>query len=278
LLSYRHAFHAGHYADVIKHIVLVDVLEYIVQKDKPFDYIDTHAGAGLYNLQAAQAQKTGEYENGIGRLTIADWPELKTYLDIVARYNPNNTLHVYPGSPKIAQIFLREQDRAWLFEMHRNDFEALSILFAAQRNVNVRYEDGFQGLIGLLPPKSKRALVLIDPPYEVKDDYERVVDTLTQAHRRFATGIYAIWYPVVERRRINQLEASLVDSGIRRIQLFELGQRSLSQSSRMHAAGMILVNAPWPLFARMKSLLPRLAQAMTISGKPHYRCEELVGE
>lgn len=278
MLSYRHAFHAGNYADVIKHIVLVDVLEYMVQKDKPFDYIDTHAGAGMYYMQSAQAQKTREYENGISRLNAQDWPEIKTYLDIVSSFNPKKELQLYPGSPRIAQTFMRAEDRAWLFEMHNNDFELLSNVFAGERNFFLRQEDGFEGLISLLPPPSKRALVLIDPPYEIKDDYKKVVQTLIQAHRRFATGIYAIWYPVVERRRVIQMEEKLAASGIRKIQLFELGQRSSSQSSRMHAAGMIVVNAPWPLFARMKTLLPKLADAMTISGKPHYRCEELVGE
>lgn len=278
MLSYRHGFHAGNYADVIKHVVLVDVLEYMVQKDKPFEYIDTHAGAGLYHLQNAQAQKNREYENGIGRLQSEQWPELKTYLDLVARFNPKDPLQFYPGSPLFAREFLREQDRAWLFEMHSSDIEVLSNNFSHQPNVHVRYEDGFQGLISLLPPKSKRALILIDPPYELKDDYQHVVDTLLRAHKRFATGIYAIWYPVVERRRINQIEATLINSGIRRIQLFELGQRSLSHSSRMHAAGMIVINAPWPLFARMQTLLPKLADTLTVSGNPHYRCEELVGE
>jgi 23S rRNA (adenine2030-N6)-methyltransferase len=278
LLSYRHAFHAGNYADVIKHIVLVDVLEYLVQKDKPFEYIDTHAGAGLYHLHNAYAQKNREYENGIGRLSLPDWPELTSYLKIVERFNPAGTLQVYPGSPRIAASFLREQDRAWLFEMHSSDFENLHHLFAGQRNVQVRAEDGFTGLISLLPPKSKRALILIDPPYELKDDYQKVTETVLQAHRRFATGIYAIWYPVVERRRINAMETTLIKSGIRRIQLFELGQQGLSQSGRMHAAGMILVNAPFTLFARMQALLPRLARIMTISGKSHFRCEELAGE
>ena len=278
MLSYRHAFHAGNYADVLKHIVLIEILEYLRTKHKPFDYIDTHAGAGIYRLTSQLAQKNREYENGIGRLTPTDWPELKTYLDIIAGFNPDKMLQNYPGSPKIVETFLRAQDRAWLFELHPTDYESLYKAFAKQRNVRLSPSDGYAGLISLLPPKSKRALVLIDPSYEIKQDYQQVVDVLAKAYRRFATGIYAIWYPVVERRRINDLEKALLDSSIQRIQLFELGQQSLSQSSRMHAAGMIVVNPPWPLFAKMQTLLPKLAEAMAIVGKPHYRCEELVGE
>lgn len=278
MLSYRHSFHAGNYADVIKHIILVDVLDYMIKKDKPFDYIDTHAGAGQYDLQGPRAQKNREYENGIGRLDVERWPELNTYLNIIARFNPGHTLKTYPGSAQIAQTFLRAQDRAWLFELHHDEAGQLHKLFARQDNIHIREADGFDGLISLLPPKSKRAVVLIDPPYEIKNDYARVVETLKQSHRRLATGIFLVWYPVVERRRINLLEEALVQSGIHRIQLFELGQRSMSQSSRMHAAGMIVVNPPWTLFSRMNTLLPALADAMTISGKPHFRCVELAGE
>jgi 23S rRNA (adenine2030-N6)-methyltransferase len=278
LLSYRHAFHAGNYADVLKHIVLVEILEYLCKKDKPFDYIDTHAGAGVYRLTSQLAQKNKEFENGIGRLKQADWPELKTYFDIIARFNPDQTLQNYPGSPKIVEAFLRPRDRAWLYEMHSTDYDSLHRAFAKQPKVHISPTDGYDGLISLLPPQSKRALTLIDPSYEIKQDYQQVVDVLIKAHRRFATGIYAIWYPVIERRRINTLEQALLKSGIPRIQLFELGQQSLSQTSRMHAAGMVVVNPPWPLFAKMQTLLPKLAKVMTIVGKPHYRCVELVGE
>ena len=278
MLSYRHAFHAGNYADVLKHIVLVEILAYLCSKAKPFDYIDTHAGAGIYRLNSQQAQKNREYENGIGRLKPDDWPELNTYFDIIAGFNPDRSLKNYPGSPKIAEALLRSRDRAWLYEMHPGDYESLLKAFAKQPKVNIAPSDGFAGLISLLPPKSKRALILIDPSYEIKQDYAHVVEVLRKAHRRFATGIYAIWYPVVERRRINAMESALVNSGIRRIQLFELGQQGLSQTSRMHAAGMIVVNPPWPLFAKMQTLLPKLAEALAIVGKPHYRCEVLVEE
>ena len=278
MLSYRHAFHAGNYADVLKHIVLIEILDYMRKKDKPFEYIDTHAGAGVYLLASKLAQQNREYENGIARLNHSDWSELKTYLDMIDSLNPDKTLQIYPGSPKIAQAFLREQDRAWLFELHKTDFESLQKAFEQQRNIHIRQTDGFEEVLRLLPPRSKRALVLIDPSYEVKSNYAQVADVMQKAHRRFATGTYALWYPVVERRRIAELEKTLINSGIRRIQLFELGQQALSQTSRMHANGMIVINPPWPLFAKMQELLPKLAKAMTIVGKPYYRCEEIVGE
>ncbi len=251
MLSYRHSFHAGNYADVLKHIVQVEILSHLVIKDKPFTYIDTHSGAGLYSLSSEQATKTAEFSEGIGKLNKSDWPELESYFKIINSLNADGELAVYPGSPRI---------------------------FGKDKRFIVKAEDGYEQLIALLPPMSKRGFVLIDPSYEIKSEYDRVVETLIKAHRRFTTGTYALWYPVVDRSRINRLEKKLIESGIKRIQLFELGQQKDTIERGMTSAGMIVINPPWTLFGKMKELLPRLATVLGRDDVPIFRCEELVGE
>lgn len=263
MLSYRHAFHAGNFADVLKHLVQVEILLYLQQKDKPFVYIDTHAGAGIYSLSSAEAEKTAEYHNGIGAIAKLNWPELNNYVQLVGNINRQHKKHnLYPGSPAIAQHLLREQDRAILYELHPNDFKHLQNNMQGDSRVKVHNQDGFQGLLSSLPPQIKRGLVLIDPPYEIKTDYQTVVDTLTKAYRKFATGTYALWYPVVERERIDLLERQLKDSCIKNIQLFELGLSADTAGRGMTSAGMIVINPPWTLADKLAALLPKLAKQL----------------
>jgi len=203
LLSYRHSFHAGNFADVLKHIVLVEILEHLTAKEKAFEYIDSHAGAGLFDLSHGHAEKLGEYRNGIGRLWGGDWKELHSYFDIIRAFNSSpSSLIYYPGSPLIATQFLRPRDRAWQFELHPTDFRRLEKNTRDYRNVRVSCQDGHQGLLGVLPPASRRGLVFIDPAYEIKTEYEQVFKTVKKAHRKFSTGVFAIWYPVVDRSRL----------------------------------------------------------------------------
>jgi 23S rRNA (adenine2030-N6)-methyltransferase len=278
MLSYRHAYHAGNYADVLKHIVLVEVLSYLGEKEKPFDYIDTHAGAGIYSLTSEQARQQMEHEQGVARL-FGDAPaELQPYLEVLRRFNPDGRLRHYPGSPKIAESLMRPQDRGWLFELHPNDFPSLKQAFQGNRQIRVAQEDGFEGLIRLLPPASHRGCILIDPAYEVKGDYERVVTTLTKAHRRFANGIYCLWYPLVERERIERMQRGLVKSGMRRIHRFELGRPFRPNAGGMQATGLFVINPPWTLPAKMQRLLPMLAERLADGEEYQFRCEELVGE
>ncbi|WP_226664446.1 23S rRNA (adenine(2030)-N(6))-methyltransferase RlmJ [Microbulbifer aggregans] len=279
MFSYRHAFHAGNFADVLKHFVQVEIISHLQKKDAPFDYIDTHAGAGMYRLQSDMAQKNQEYLNGIGKLQGNDaLSELAPYLALIDDFNPGGRLQNYPGSPMIAAQMLRPQDKGWLFELHPRDAEHLSKNFAGNRNCRVRVEDGFKGLNGLLPTQSRRALVLIDPPYEQKEDYQRVVAALTLIHRKMATATVAIWYPVVERKRIDSLEKQIAATGIRKIELFELGIRAESEGHGMTSSGMIVVNPPWTLKEKMQALLPKLAQLLSEDGAAHFRCETLAGE
>lgn len=278
LLSYRHSYHAGNFADVIKHIVIIEILGYLTRKDRPFEYFDSHAGAGLYDLASEHAAKLQEYTRGVGKLKAANWPELGAYFSILKQYNPSGTLNYYPGSPLIAMHFMRGADRAWLFEMHPADHDLLKQNTAGHDRIRVMHEDGFKGLPALLPPLSRRGLVLIDPPYEIKSDYKRVYETVNMAYKKFATGIYAVWYPVVERKRIEQLVAKFKNSGIKKIQRYELGVSADSRGKGMTGAGMIVVNPPWPLLEKMSRLLPKLVNALAENDGACFKSEVLVGE
>ena len=298
MLNYRHSFHAGNFADVLKHIILIDILEHITKKEKAFDYIDTHAGAGLFSLESSQAKQLEEYRNGIGKLKLnckkittsnttsvkkqLQWPELERYFSIIDKHNPNAALVYYPGSPMIAMDFLRPQDHAWLYELHPTDFDLLEANLH-DRRVKHHCKDGFKGLLSVLPPLSRRGLVLIDPSYESRDDYEQVVTTIKSAYKKFATGTYAIWYPVVDRQLVQRLEKKLIHSGIKNIQRFELGlepdsTESNSTQQRMTASGMIIINPPWGLLDNMSSLLPKLAAALGDGNTAFAKCDTLVPE
>ena len=280
MLSYRHAYHAGNHADVLKHLVLVATLKYLKAKPKPLSYVDSHAAAGGYSLMESEAQKRQEYQSGIAKLwQRSDLPEpLKNYCELVSRFNPDGKLTRYPGSPWLAAQLLDDADQLWLHELHNSEVENLRNAFRGDRRVKVVHGDGYQGVIALSPPKQRRGMVLIDPSYELKTEYQQVVDTLVKAHRRFATGVYALWYPVVDRDRIDRIEKSLKKSGIRRIQLFELTLEPDNSDYGMTGSGMIVINPPWGLMAEMQSSLTYLVKQLAEQGEGDYRAEELVGE
>jgi len=278
LLSYRHSYHAGNFADVLKHIVLIECLQHLGKKDKAFDYIDTHAGAGLFDLSSVHASKLQEFKNGIGKLNPADWPELARYFEVVNKLNHDGALGLYPGSPWIALHFMRPQDRSWLYELHSEDARLLANNVQKDKRARVMHEDGLSGLLRLLPPISRRGLVLIDPSYEIKSDYDLVAKTVIEGHKKFATGTYAIWYPVVERSRIIRLEKQLFKSGIRNIQRFELGITADGEASGMTASGMIVINPPWQLMETMQTILPKLSKALALYNGGFYKADILVAE
>ncbi|QBZ83076.1 Ribosomal RNA large subunit methyltransferase J [Hydrogenovibrio crunogenus] len=282
MLSYLHSFHAGNFADVLKHSVSVQILSYLTQKPKPLYYLDTHSGAGAFALEQTEAQKNKEYENGIGQLWELDpnaenLPGLVSeYLTLTHTFNPDNKLTRYPGSPWFAQQQLREQDRLGLFELHPREQATLRQNFAGDRRIHVFQDDGFHGCISQLPPKERRGYVLMDPPYEVKQDYQTAVSSLIKAHKKFTNCTYALWYPMVDRYRINAMEKAFKDSGIRNIQLFELGIKKDSEKG-MTASGMIIINPPWTLMKIMQEGLPFLSKQL--GGKHgHFRIEQLVAE
>jgi 23S rRNA (adenine2030-N6)-methyltransferase len=268
MLSYRHAFHAGGFADVLKHAVLVHVLRHAVAKPKPVYVLDTHAGAGAYDLTSAMALKTGEFRAGIARVLAAPgpWPELVgPYLDLVRAANPpDGELRAYPGSPALARAVLRPRDRLELIELHGTDHSALAGW--AGRAAGVRREDGLAALPLRLPPPERRGVVLIDPSYEVKSDYRAVVAALAGAHRRFATGVFVLWYPVIERARSEALVAALRATGIPRLFRLELCPRADAPGRGLTGAGLVVVNPPWTLPAAAADGVPWLARAMGAEG------------
>lgn len=277
MLSYRHAFHAGNYADVLKHTTLVQILGYMVQKDKPLCYLDTHAGAGFYSLTGAEAQKTAEYRNGIGLLwRMRKLPAaLADYLACVETACGAH-LTAYPGSPWFAQHLLRPSDRIALCELHPADRKQLERTFSSSTNVYCYAEDGWQKSAALIPPLERRGVVLIDPSYEVKDDYFKAAEQLKLLHRKFATGVYAIWYPIADPSRTDALLRRVRGSGIRRILRLEIGLTRDHNQPGMTGTGMLVVNPPWNLAELMKPALTWFAARL---GEHAYaEVEELVGE
>jgi 23S rRNA (adenine2030-N6)-methyltransferase len=266
MLSYRHAFHAGNHADVLKHFIEVQLLRYLAQKDKPFWYIDTHAGAGCYALDTGYATQNAEYESGIARLWQRDdMPAaLAEYVSLVKRLNPDGQMNLYPGSPLIALELLREQDRLRLFELHPSDSEILDENFAAYGSkVLIQTADGFGALKALLPPPPRRALVLIDPPYEDKQDYQRVVSALREGLKRFSNGLYAVWYPQLQRAEARQLPDQLKQLPVKSWLHVALSVQSPSADGfGMHGSGMFILNPPWLLNGILEEVMPYLVKVL----------------
>ncbi|NKI69913.1 23S rRNA (adenine(2030)-N(6))-methyltransferase RlmJ [Collimonas pratensis] len=277
MLSYRHAFHAGNHADVLKHLVTIQLLRYLGQKDTSYMVIDTHAGAGVYALDGGYASKNAEYESGISRL----WdrkdlpPAAAEYVDIVRQLNPDGKLRYYPGSPYCADAVMREQDRLRLFELHPSDGKILTDNFRrldAERNprgngrgkrVMIQLGDGFHGLKALLPPPSRRGLVLIDPPYEVKEDYRHVKNTIEDALMRFSTGTYAVWYPLLNRMESRQMPDKLKRMKANGWLNVTLTVKTPSPDGfGLHSSGMFVINPPWTLEPMLKELMPYLVKVM----------------
>lgn len=291
MLSYRHAFHAGNHADVLKHVVLIQLLRYLGQKDTPYMYIDTHAGAGAYALDTGYAAKSTEYETGIARLwDRTDMPEaVAEYVQIVKDMNPSGKMRYYPGSPFCADKVARAEDRIRLFELHPSDIKILEENFrkidahaAAQgqrpggrgKRVMISRGDGFEGLKALLPPPSRRGLVLIDPPYEVKDDYRRVKDTLTDALVRFATGTYAVWYPVLQRMESRQMPDKLKrlpGNGWLNVTLSISGPAP--DGFGLHSSGMFVINPPWTLEPMLREIMPYLVSVLGVDADAGFTLE-----
>ncbi|ENM3889157.1 23S rRNA (adenine(2030)-N(6))-methyltransferase RlmJ [Vibrio cholerae] len=279
MLSYRHSFHAGNPADVLKHIVQSLILNSLQQKEKPFVYHDTHSGVGRYDLTHEWSEKTGEYKQGIARVWQQDNipAELDSYLDAIRQLNQGETLRYYPGSPRVARAHLREQDRMVLTELHPSDYPLLEQEFHRDRQVSIYKEDGFARLKASLPPQERRGLVLIDPPYELAKEYRDVVRAIAQSYKRWATGIYAIWYPVVNRCDIDDMLEGLQGLEIRKILQIELGVAPDTNERGMTASGMIVINPPWTLESQMQTILPFLKQAIA-PATGHYKVEWVVPE
>jgi 23S rRNA (adenine2030-N6)-methyltransferase len=288
MFSYRHAFHAGNHADVLKHTVLIAALEHLLEKDTALTVVDTHAGAGLYRLDGDYAGTSGEAAEGVLRLVSETQPQpqadpapladaLARYLAVVRDFNPKGGARIYPGSPFIVQHLLRDHDKLKLFELHPTDSRTLSANIAqleAGRRIVVLHEDGFGSATKFLPPPSRRALVLCDPSYEIKSDYGRVLDFVAEALKRFATGTYAIWHPIIPRpeshdlpRRLKTLATKAGKPWLHATLTVKSSKILTDATGATHrpglpASGMFLINPPFTLKAQLEAALPQMAKRL----------------
>jgi 23S rRNA (adenine2030-N6)-methyltransferase len=304
MLSYRHAFHAGNHADILKHALLSRIAIGLLAKDKPFSYIDTHAGAGVYSLDAEWSQKTGEAERGIMQLLErADIPPLLApYRDLCAEFYRSG--HRYPGSPEIVRSFAREGDQLTLLELHPTEIENLRANLSGDERVHIHHRDGYAGVLALSPPTPRRGFALMDPSYETADDYARTAETLLTLHRKWPVGILALWYPIVARREseLSGLKEQFAAAGIPGILIAELrvregmdsaldpadraapGARAVATGSAedtstegygLLGSGMLVVNPPWKLESEISAFLPWLADRLGVNGQGRANIEWL---
>jgi len=286
-VNYRHAFHAGSFADVVKHAVLGRVLHHLREKPAPFRVIDTHAGAGLYQLTGSEATRSGEWHDGIERLLTSPLPPaietlLAPYLEVIGALNQGSRLTLYPGSPAIARAWLRPQDRLIACELEPDAAHALAANMRGDPRIKVLTIDGWTALKAYVPPKERRGLVLIDPPFEEEQDFTRLSRGLAAAHRKWATGIYMLWYPIKGRTAPDALARQVRRTGIRKVLRAELTVSPLADPTRLNGCGLIVVNPPWTLEGELAFVLPALAQRLGRTVRAchwgGYRLDWLAGE
>jgi len=283
MLSYQHAYHAGNFADVLKHIVLCNVIEYLKQKDKPFYFHDTHAGRGLYPLHLHEMKKIREHEQGISKL----WPllfdekncpsGLTPYVTALKRYNTGDILKQYPGSGLFAQALMRTDDQLVLTELHPGEYSSLQKNTEYLGNVRIRQADAWEVLRSSLPPPQKRGLILIDPSYELKNEHRQVIDAVAESLKRFSTGVYLIWYPIIDndptsKKLIRGIEQLAPPSLLR----IELSIANTGSKTGLLGSGMLVINAPWQLDALMKTLLPILHKELALNNEGDHRVQWLI--
>lgn len=280
MLSYRHAYHAGNFADVMKHVVLTAILGYQVRKDAPLCYIDTHAGAGGYDLQSDYARKTGESTRGIEKLWGADDapPAVADYLNLIERYNDSSALLRYPGSPWIAASILRAQDRLALCELHSSDYPLLRAAFEHDRRVRCHAEDSYRFSASLVPPLERRGLVFMDPAFEVQGEYETAVATIGRLHRKFATGTYALWYPILDEQRAEGIRRQIESLPIRDVLNLELRVADAGTHPGMYGCAIMIINPPYTLRDDMQVSLAYLAEKLGLEGRGASRLVQWVPE
>ena len=281
-MNYRHIYHAGNFADVLKHAVLALVIEHMKLKPAPFRVIDTHAGIGRYELASVAAEKTGEWRDGIGRILAQPLPGpvadiLAPYLDVIRGENAKSeALSIYPGSPLIARRLLRRGDQLIVNELHPEDHASLKDLFAGDPQTKVLNLDGWEALKALLPPKERRGVILVDPPFEEAGELDRLRDGLTAAHKRFATGTYLLWYPIKYPAAAQSFHKSLALLGIPKLLLAELYIREPISADILNGTGLAILNPPFTLHGKLASILPFLAATLGLGEHPSHRLEWLV--
>jgi 23S rRNA (adenine2030-N6)-methyltransferase len=282
-MNYRHAFHAGGFADVIKHIVLVRILIYLQEKPAAFRVIDSHAGAGLYDLTSAEALRGGEWQTGIARLmqarfSAATLPLVTPYLDIVRAFNPPGDLRTYPGSPLIARALLRPQDRLTACEVEAGARKRLIDALRRDAQARVVDLDGWTALPAFVPPNERRGLVLVDPPFEAKDEFERLADGFSEAFAKWPTGLYLLWYPVKSRRATDELARHVAASAAAtkpagKCLRLEFSVAPQQTGSGLISTGLLIVNPPWTLASELKTILLELEKPLGQGGAGRFRLE-----
>jgi 23S rRNA (adenine2030-N6)-methyltransferase len=282
-MNYRHAYHAGNFADVFKHALLARMLDYLKRKEAGFRYIDTHAGPGLYDLSGSEATRTGEWRDGIDRIARADLPgEVRTllqpYLQALGTPPREGGPYIYAGSPCIAQKMLRKQDRLTLCELHPDDSRALERNIGRDNRARLLHEDGYRALKGLTPPTERRGLVLIDPPFESRDEFAALEDALATAWRKWPTGMYALWYPVKEIRPVAQFISRLREREIPRMLRLELTVELIRTDGPLASTGLIVVNPPFVLEAEARMILPLFAKLLARGPGAGFVVEAITGE
>lgn len=275
-MNYRHVYHAGNFADVLKHAVLALVIEHMKQKPQPFRVIDTHAGVGLYDLSSVEAEKTGEWRDGIGRIYGHDLPPpvaevLKPYLDAIAAENPGGGLARYPGSPAIARRLMRRGDVLVVNELHPDDHDTLALLFHRDSETKVLNIDAWAALKANLPPKERRGVVLVDPPFEEPGELARMVQGLKDAVRRFETGTALLWYPIKNTAAINAFRREVAGLGLKKLLVAELQVQSDRDPSVLSGTGLVILNPPYRLDEKLGILLPFLADRLALAEGSGYR-------
>ncbi|WP_315920317.1 23S rRNA (adenine(2030)-N(6))-methyltransferase RlmJ [Mesorhizobium sp. SP-1A] len=282
-MNYRHAYHAGNFADVVKHVVLARLVEYLKRKDKPFRVVDTHAGIGLYDLSSEQAVRTGEWRDGIGRLLDAGLDPkaadlVAPYLAAVRAVNPDGAVKAYPGSPMIVRHLLRRQDRLSAMELHPEDAARLKSVFEGDFQTRVTELDGWLALGAHLPPKEKRGLVLVDPPFEREGEFGRLADGLCKAYRRWPGGIYALWYPIKDREAVRAFRSELAGSGIPKLLDIAFEIRGPGREPRLDGSGMVVANPPYTLEEELRTVLPALLERLALDKSARWSLDWLAGE
>ena len=264
MLAYRHAFHAGNHADVLKHCVLQQILMYMNQKDKPYWVIDTHAGAGMYSLASDYANTKSEYLDGVARLWDCDDlpPVLREYMNLIQLCNNKGDWSLYPGSPEVIRRTIRADDRMRLFELHPTDFDILQENFERDRQAKLFKSDGFASLKALLPPPTRRAVIFMDPPYEIKTDYLKVVDALEEGLARFSEGVYVVWYPILTRGDHVRMLESLRKLSDKTLNIAMTVQEPDEKGFGMLGSGLFVINPPWTLKTTMAAVMPYLIEKL----------------
>lgn len=266
-MNYRHLFHAGNFADVFKHALLTLLIVKLKAKDTPFVVIDTHAGAGVYDVTSAEAQRTGEFARGYGQIARQPWPAaLQPYRDAVAALNPGGALRFYPGSPCLALALMRPQDRLVACELHPEDARHLKLALRDDKRAELHHRDGYQALKAFLPPSERRGLALIDPPFETPDERRALVQALVVAHERWPTGIYALWYPIKADSEARLLHAELANTGIRRQVALELRLHDGDDPARLNGCGLAIVNSPFRFGDLSLPILEALHRGLAAEG------------